>query len=104
MTDNQAFGWLPAALLATPLAFAALVWLAPARLRKALSVLSTALSLLLSGWQAYRVVCGGPIASLDNEVLVDGLAAIMALLISFMAFACSIYALSYLPGVHPREP
>lgn len=97
-------GWIPIAVLLAPLLFALPVALAPARARKALWVAGSAVTLALAGWQAAQVAAGGPIEALDAEVLVDGLGAIMALLVALMAFVCSVYAVAYLPGVHPHEP
>jgi hydrogenase-4 component F len=95
---------LPTLMLALPLLTAAALLLTrDARLRAWLWVALTAVSMVLAVLQAAQVVTGGPIPALGNELLVDGLAAVMALLISFLAFACAVYAAGYLPGVHPRE-
>lgn len=96
--------WIPTALLATPLAFALLVLVGPGRVRKALWVAGSAVTLALALVQAAAVQRSGPISALADEVRADGIGAVMALLISFLALACSIYALAYLPGHHPREP
>jgi hydrogenase-4 component F len=49
-------------------------------------------------------MAGGPIETLGGDIRVDGLGAVMALLIAFLAFVCSIYAIAYLPGAHASEP
>jgi len=102
MGDDAA--WIPVALLATPLVFAIPVVLAPSRARKALWIAGSAVALGLAALLARQVVAGGAIEALRSEIRVDGLAAVMALLIAFLAFVCSLYALAYLPGTHPREP
>lgn len=95
---------LPIAVLALPLLTAlALRATRGAQLRAWLWVAASGVSLALAGAQAARVIAAGPIPALGGELLVDGLAAIMALLIGFLAFACSVYSAGYLPGVHPRE-
>lgn len=96
--------WIAIAVLAAPLLFALPVALAPARARKALWVAASALTLGLAGFQAARVGAAGPIEALGGEILVDGLGAVMALLVALLAFACSVYAVAYLPGKHPHEP
>ena len=102
---NAGFNWIPVAVLATPLVFALPVWLIGPRPRKALWVVGSAVALVLAVLQAWRVTVAGPIEALAGEILVDGLAAIMAVLVAFLAFVCSVYALAYLPGApHPREP
>jgi hydrogenase-4 component F len=95
--------WIPIALLATPLVFALLTLPVTARIRKSLWVGGSAITLVLAILQARAVLLGGPIVALADEVRADGLAAVMAVLISFLALACSVYALAYLPGRHPRE-
>lgn len=97
-------GWIPIAVLLAPLAFAIPVAFAPARARKALWVAGSAATLALAAVQAVRVANGGPIEALDGEVLVDGFGALMALLVAVLAFVCSVYAVSYMPGAHPHEP
>ncbi len=95
---------LPIAVLALPLLTAAAVWLTRGVRRRAwVWVAGSAVSLVLAAVQASRVVADGPINALGGELLVDGLAAVMALLIGFLAFACAVYAAGYLPGVHPLE-
>lgn len=97
-------GWIPIAVLLAPLAFALPVAFAPGRARKALWVAGSAVTLALAALQAVRVAGGGPIEALDAEVLVDGLGALMALLVAVLAFVCSVYAVAYMPGAHPHEP
>ncbi len=95
---------LPIAVLALPLLTAAVVWpIRAVKVRAWLLVAGSAVSLVLVAVQASRVVTGGPIDALGGELRVDGLAAIMALLTGFLAFACAVYAAGYLPGVHPLE-
>jgi len=96
--------WIPIAVLLAPLAFALPVSFAPERARKALWVAGSAVTLALAALQAVRVAAGGPIEALEGEVLVDGLGAVMALLVTLLAFTCSVYAVAYLPGRHPHEP
>ncbi len=96
--------WLPIAVLATPLVFAIPVLVTPARVRKGLWVGASALALALAGLQARAVVAGGPIAALGGEILVDGLGAIAALLVTFLAGVCSVYAIGYLPGAPAHAP
>lgn len=97
-------GGLPLAVLGTPLVFALAVLIAPRAARGALWVAGSAATLGLAARMAYRVVAGGPIEALAGEIRADGLGAVMALLIAFLALVCSIYALAYLPGTHAREP
>jgi hydrogenase-4 component F len=101
---NPGAAWIPVALLVAPLVFALPVLIAPARARKALWMAGAATTLALAIAQARAVVIAGPISALGDEVRADGLAAVMALLIAFLALVCSVYALAYLPGRHPREP
>jgi hydrogenase-4 component F len=101
---NAGAGWIPVAVLVAPLVFALPVLIAPARARKALWVAGAAATLALAIVQARAVATAGAISALNDEVRADGLAAVMALLISFLALVCSIYALAYLPGHHPLEP
>jgi hydrogenase-4 component F len=67
-------------------------------------VIGSAVTLALAVAQAVHVARGGPIEALGGEILADGLGALMALVIAFLAFVCSLYAMAYLPGSHPREP
>ena len=96
--------WIPILVLATPLVFALLALVSTARVRPGLWVAGSAATLALAFAQARAILLGGPISALGDEVRADGIGAVMALLISFIALACSIYALAYLPGRHPREP
>ncbi len=96
--------WLPVALLFAPLVFALPALVAPRGLRRALWVLGSATALALAVALALRVVAAGPIEALGGQLRADGLGAVMALLIAFLALVCSIYAIGYLPGTHPREP
>lgn len=95
--------WIPIALLAVPPAAAVLALLGGARARKPVWVAASALALGLAAIQGRQVASAGPIEALRGEILVDGLAAIMALLITFLALVCSVYSIAYLPGVHLRE-
>jgi len=95
---------LPLSLLGVPLLFALLVWPAPAGARRGLWIAGSALTLLLALAQAARVLRGGPIGALGDELLVDGLAALLSLLVAFIALACALYAASYLPGPHSHDP
>jgi hydrogenase-4 component F len=95
---------LPLLLLGLPLACAALIWALPQASRPRLWIAGSAAALLLAGAQAARVVAAGPIPALGGELLVDGLGALLALLIAFIAFACSLYAAAYLPGHHSGDP
>jgi len=101
---NGGFGWIPVAVLAAPLAFVLPAAFAPGRGRKWLWVVASALALGLAALQAWQVAATGPIEVLGGEFVADGLAAVMALLIAFLAFVCSVYALAYLPGTHARQP
>jgi hydrogenase-4 component F len=96
--------WVPIVMLCAPLLFVPPVALSPLAWRKPLWVGASAVVFALTVLQAVLVVRGGPISTLGEEVLVDGLGAVMSLLIAFLALICSIYALAYLPGVHPHEP
>jgi hydrogenase-4 component F len=100
---ERVMSWLPLAVLGGPLVASLLVALA-GRWRKGVWVAGSAAVLGLAGWQAWAVATTGLIWALGGEILVDGLAALMALLVSFLALVCSVYALAYLPGTHPREP
>ena len=102
MTPGPA--WLPLAVLLAPLALALPAVVAPRRVRRALWVAGSALTLALAALLARRVVAGGPIDAAGAQIRADGLGALMALLITFLAFVCSLYAVAYLPGAHPREP
>ncbi len=96
--------FIPIAVLGLPLLVAlALLVVRPPRPRAWLLVGGSAAGLVLAGVQAAEVTAGGPIPALAGELLVDGLAALMALLIGFLTFACALYAAGYMPGVHPRE-
>ncbi len=95
---------LPLALLGCPLLFALTVWAVPRAARQAAWIAGSAVTLLLAVLQAASVVAAGPIPALGGEVLVDGLAALLSLLIAFLAFACSLYAAAYLPGPHLSDP
>ncbi len=95
---------LPLGLLGLPLLFALAIWAVPAAGRKAVWIGASALALLLAALQAAQVSATGPIPGLGGEVLVDGLAALLSLLITFLAFVCSLYAASYLPGLHLSDP
>jgi hydrogenase-4 component F len=91
-------------VLALPLVLAGVLrLLRPARLRAWVWVAGAALALALAVLQAVAVAHGGPITALGGELLVDGLAAAMALLVGFLAFACALFAAGYMPGVQPRE-
>jgi hydrogenase-4 component F len=94
--------WLPVVLIALPLATAALA-VVPA-LRRWAWVAGSAATLAVALRQAWQVSVGGPIPALGGELRVDGIAAVMTVLIAFLALVCSVYALDYLPGHHPREP
>ena len=96
--------WLAVAVLGAPLVFSIVVAAAGARWRKQAWIAGSAATLVLTGLQAWRVAVGGTFEALGGEVRVDGLAALMALLIAFMAFVCSVYAYGYLPGTHARDP
>ena len=102
MIDGPA--WIPVALLASPLLFAIPAGLVPGVARKVLWIAASAVTLALAVVQAAQVTAAGPIPALGGQLLVDGLAAVMALLVSFLALVCSVYAFDYLPGAHPREP
>jgi hydrogenase-4 component F len=104
MVSPTSHAWLPVALLTTPVLAALPALVAPRGARRALWVGSSALSLALAGWLAQVVVTAGSIRALGGELLADGLGALMSLLIAFLALVCSIYALGYMPGQHPREP
>jgi len=101
---NPGAAWLPLVLLALPAAAALPAYLAPARLRRGLWAAVSAAALGLAGLQARAVVAGGPIPALGGELLVDGLAAVMALLVTFLGFACSLYAIGYLAGPQAHGP
>ncbi|HEY6867609.1 MAG TPA: proton-conducting transporter membrane subunit [Candidatus Eisenbacteria bacterium] len=92
------------AVLGVPLAGALATWVLPRPARKGAWVATSALALGLAALQAVRVAGGASLAALGDEVLVDGLGAVMALLITFMALACSVFGLAYLPGTHARDP
>ena len=95
---------LPVLVLLLPLLTAALLWLVRAEVaRRWLWIGCSTLSLLATVAQAASVITHGPILVLRGEILVDGLAALMAVLIAFLALACAVYAASYLPGVHPAD-
>jgi hydrogenase-4 component F len=104
MADVSGMGWLPVAVLVAPLAFALVIRFSGAAARRALMVAATGTVLVLAAVQAAHVAASGPIPALGDEVRVDGLGALMALLISFLAFACSVYAVSYMPGTHSKDP
>jgi hydrogenase-4 component F len=96
--------WLPLALIVAPLAFVVPVLVVPDRVRRILWVLASAAALALSVWTARAVLVSGPFESLGGQLRADGLGALMALLIAFLGFVCSLYAVAYLPGTHPHEP
>jgi hydrogenase-4 component F len=95
---------LPLVVLLLPLLNAVVLWaVRHGTARRWLWVGFAAASLLAAAAQAVGVAASGPVTILRGELLVDGLAALMALLIGFLAFACAVYAAGYLPGVHPLE-
>ncbi|MHB1313316.1 MAG: complex I subunit 5 family protein [Gemmatimonadaceae bacterium] len=95
---------LPLLVLLLPLLSAPVLWLVRSgAARRWLWIAVSALSLLAAAAQAVAVATQGPIMVLRGELLVDGLAALMALLIAFLALACAVYAASYLPAVHPAD-
>jgi hydrogenase-4 component F len=95
---------LPLTVLAVPLALAALLWVTrDAAARAWLLVAGSAVSLVLVVLQAVAVARHGPLSALGGELLVDGLAAAMALLVGVIAFACALFAAGYLPGVPLRD-
>jgi len=98
-----AAAWVPVALLALPVVVAGPVALSGRRLRPWLWIAACAAALALAAAQAAAVLARGPIPALGG-LRVDGLAAVMALLIAFLAFACSVYAAGDLPGAHAGEP
>ncbi len=95
--------WLPLGLLLVPLLFAVLVWIARQEARPFLFLLGTGIALLLAIYQAIGIAQAGSITALNEEILVDGLAAFMALLIAFLSFVCAIYSSAYLTLPHLRE-
>ena len=101
---NPGMAWLPLAVLATPLVFAIPMALESARARKTLWVCGSAIVLVLAALQARQVATGGPIEALGNQIRVDGLGALMTLVVALLAFVCSLYALSYMPGTHGSDP
>ena len=102
MTPGPA--WLPLAVLLAPLACAPLALAAPPRLRRALWVAGSALTLALAAALARHVVAAGPLEAAGGQLRADGLGALMALLVAFLAFVCSLYAVAYMPGAHLRDP
>jgi hydrogenase-4 component F len=101
---NPGMAWLPLAVLATPLAFVLPMSLESARARKVLWVCGSAIVLVFASLQARQVALGGPIEALGNQIRVDGLGALVTLLVAFLAFVCTLYALAYMPGTHAAEP
>jgi hydrogenase-4 component F len=101
---NSSGAWIPLGLLGTPLVFSLLTWLAPARLRKGLWVVGSVIAFGLAATQAAWLIARPPITALAEEILVDGLGAVMALLIAFLGLVCSVYGLAYLPGTHAPDP
>jgi hydrogenase-4 component F len=94
---------LPLAVLLAPLLFALPVALVPARARKGVWVAGSAVALAATAWQAREVAIRGPIEALAGQIRVDGLGALVALLVAFLAFTCSVYAIAYMPGAHAAE-
>ncbi|MFN3422971.1 MAG: proton-conducting transporter membrane subunit, partial [Armatimonadota bacterium] len=95
--------WLPIAVLIVPLIFAGLVWIARQEARPFLSLLGTGIALLLAIYQAIWIAQAHEITCLGEEILVDGLSAFMAVLITFISFVCIIYSTAYLTLPHLRE-
>ncbi|MCX7642744.1 MAG: hypothetical protein N2116_02900, partial [Armatimonadetes bacterium] len=94
---------LPIGLLAVPLVFAGLVWIARQEARPFLFLLGTGIALLLAVYQAIVIVQAREITWLGGEILVDGLSAFMALLIAFLSFVCAVYSSAYLTLPHLKE-
>ena len=101
---NDLARWIAVAVLGAPLVFSVVVAAAGTRWRKYAWIGGSAATLALTVLQAWRVTVGGTFESLGGEVRVDGLAAIMSMLIAFLAFVCSVYAFAYMPGTHANEP
>jgi hydrogenase-4 component F len=76
------------------------VLVTPARPRRALWVLGSALTLAFAALEVRPILATGPIEALGGQIRADGLGAAMALLIAFLSFVCSLFALAYLPGTH----
>jgi hydrogenase-4 component F len=95
--------WLPISLLAVPVLFAGLVWIARREARPFLFLLGTGVALILAIYQAWAVTQVKVITCLREEILVDGLSAFMSLLIAILSFVCAIYSTAYLTLPHLKE-
>ncbi len=90
---------LPAAIFLAPIV-SGFVILAAARLSRrvpqVLSLLTVATMAVLAFWMAARVVGGEVLTSWSNELRVDGLSALMVLVVSLVGLAATLYSVHYL--------
>ena len=63
---------------------------------KACSILTAALVLAMGVWMACKVIAGVTLTTWNNELRVDGLSALMVLVIATIALAASVYSVRYL--------
>ena len=66
------------------------------RLQQGLAILSAALVTTLGAWMAYKVVNGVVLTTWNNELRVDGLSALMVLVIGLVGLLASVYSVRYL--------
>ena len=66
------------------------------RLQQALPIVTAALVVGLGAWMAGRVLAGVVLTTWDNELRVDGLSALMVLVIGVVALLASVYCVRYL--------
>ncbi len=90
---------IPALAFLTPLAagIPALFWKGmDRRLQQGLPIVTAALVVLMGAWMASRVVAGATLTTWNNELRVDGLSALMVLVIGVVALLASVYCVRYL--------
>ncbi len=66
------------------------------RLQQGLPILTAALVLAMGVWMACKVIAGVTLTTWNNELRVDGLSALMVLVIATIALAASVYSVRYL--------
>jgi len=66
------------------------------RLQQGLPILCAALITAMGAWMTYRVAGGAVLTTWNNELRVDGLSALMVIVIGVVALMASIYSVRYL--------
>ncbi len=90
---------IPALTFLTPLAagIPALFWKGmDRRLQQGLPIVTAALVVVMGAWMAVRVLAGATLTTWNNELRVDGLSALMVLVIGVVALLAAVYCVRYL--------